>query len=113
MKLACSILLCNSFNFFQLLTKGPFSVKALRNLLYEHCYGSHMDHEHDKNLLRAILKSCINDEAILTNRYHFCAASEYFLPNKIIWQDFVEFIKVNNAFSYAFCFLIILILKKT
>ncbi len=49
---------------------------------------------HDRNLLATILKNCINEKAVTSNRYRFSVAvTDFFVPNKTLYKDYIEFIK--------------------
>merc|ERR1719445_688931 len=68
--------------------------QGLRELL-GHCgYGNLFMDPHDRTLLETILEGCINEKSVSTNRYRFCVAvSDFFVPNKTLYKDYIEFIK--------------------
>ena len=65
--------------------------------LLGHCaYANSFMDVHDRTLLETILDGCINEKAVSTNRYRFCVAvNDFFVPNKTLYKDYIEFIKVS------------------
>ena len=74
--------------------------QGLRELL-GHCgYGNLFMDPHDRTLLETILDGCINEKSVSTNRYRFCVAvNDFFVPNKTLYKDYIEFIKALPSTS--------------
>ena len=69
--------------------------------LLGHCgYANLFMDTHDRALLETILDCCINEKAVSTNRYRFCVAvNDFFVPNKTLYKDYIEFIKALPSSS--------------
>ena len=55
-----------------------------------------VDDSQDRKLLEILLETCINEDVLTTNRYKFSGSNDYFVPNKTLYRDYVEFLKVSN-----------------
>lgn len=84
--------------FFQVLTRETtsFSVLSLQELICFCCYGNSLENEQDIRLLNSVLLSCLNEKSISTNRFRFSSSPDFFVPNKTLYKDFIEFIKVSE-----------------
>lgn len=82
-------------SFQNLLEEDNFSVKALREIVCHCCYGIKLESFETRRLIDSISKSCLNEEAIDTNRFRFSNSPDYYVPNKTLYKDYIEFIKVN------------------
>ena len=67
---------------------------GLTELLEESTYFNIFQDPQDRALLRALLHNCINEKVLTTNRYKFSASADFFVPNKTLYRDYVEFVKV-------------------
>ena len=75
--------------------------EGLMELLGHCAYSNSFLDLHDKALLETILANCINEKAVTSNRYRFSVAmSDFFVPNKTLYKDYIEFIKVNRHQTY-------------
>lgn len=70
-----------------------FSVSAMREIIGECVYELKSSDKEVRRLLNAVVKSCLNDKVFSTNRYRFSASQEFFVPNKTLYKDYLEFIK--------------------
>lgn len=71
----------------------PF--EGLVDLLGDCAYANSFSDDHDRELLAYILSNCVNEKAVTTNRYRFSVtATDFFVPNKTLFKDYIEFIKV-------------------
>ena len=68
---------------------------GLTELLEESTYFNIFQDPQDKALLKALLHNSINEKVLTTNRYKFSASADFFVPNKTLYRDYVEFVKVN------------------
>lgn len=82
-------------HFLEVMAKefDPMPFEALVILLTQCCYFNAFFDGHDRRILKAVLESCINESAVSTNRYRFSSASDFFVPNKTLYKDYIEFIK--------------------
>ena len=69
---------------------------GLTELLEESTYFNIFQDPQDKALLKALLHNSINEKVLTTNRYKFSASADFFVPNKTLYRDYVEFVKVND-----------------
>ena len=69
---------------------------GLTQLLEESTYFNIFQDPQDKALLKALLHNSINEKVLTTNRYKFSASADFFVPNKTLYRDYVEFVKVND-----------------
>lgn len=69
--------------------------EGLLELLGDCAYLNKFTDSHDRALLWTIMKNCINENAVTSNRYRFSVAvNDFFVPNKTLYKDYIEFIKV-------------------
>lgn len=68
---------------------------GLTELLEESTYFNIFQDPQDKALLKALLHNSINEKVLTTNRYKFSASADFFVPNKTLYRDYVEFVKVK------------------
>ena len=47
----------------------------------------------DRRLLDCLIDVCVNESVLNTNRYKFSASAEFFVPNKTLYKDYLEFLK--------------------
>ena len=82
----------------QMINKEFDSVQfpGLTELLEESTYFNIFQDPQDKALLKALLHNSINEKVLTTNRYKFSASADFFVPNKTLYRDYVEFVKVND-----------------
>jgi hypothetical protein len=74
----------------------PIPFDGLIDLLGDCGYANAFKDLHDRRLLASILDNCINEKAVSTNRYRFSStATDFFVPNKTLFKDYIEFIKVR------------------
>ena len=66
---------------------------GLTELLEESTYFNIFQDPQDKALLKALLHNSINEKVLTTNRYKFSASADFFVPNKTLYRDYVEFVK--------------------
>lgn len=70
--------------------------EGLIELLSDCAYVNSFTDLHDRALLNTILNNCINEKAVTSNRYRFSVAvNDFFVPNKTLYKDYIEFIKVR------------------
>ena len=47
----------------------------------------------DRRLLDCLIDVCVNESVLNLNRYKFSASAEFFVPNKTLYKDYLEFLK--------------------
>ncbi len=82
-------------HFLELISRefDPIPFEGLIDLVGDCGYANSFMDSHDRHLLAVILDNCINEKAVTTNRYRFSSASDFFVPNKTLYKDYIEFIK--------------------
>ena len=70
----------------------PFA--GLVELLENSTYFNVFEDTQDRTLLLNMLHTCINEKVLTTNRYKFSAHPDFYVPNKTLYRDYVEFVKV-------------------
>ncbi len=88
-------------HFLELISRefDPIPFEGLIDLIGDCGYANHFMTAHDRELLAVVLDDCINEKAVSTNRYRFSSASDFFVPNKTLYKDYIEFIKSLPAKS--------------
>jgi dynein heavy chain len=62
--------------------------------LINHCNLSHrIKDAQDRALLEILLEDILNQNLLTVNRYKLSSSSKFFVPNKILYVDYVEFVK--------------------
>ena len=72
-----------------------FSTESCQELVNEYGYQLVTSDVQDAQLISYLLKTCINEKVIGHSKYRFSQSQEYFVPNKTLHKDFIEFIKVE------------------
>ena len=87
--------LAMSVYYLEMINKEFESVQfpGLTELLEESTYFNIFQDPQDKALLKALLHNSINEKVLTTNRYKFSASADFFVPNKTLYRDYVEFVK--------------------
>ena len=75
------------------------SFPGLIELLEDSTYFNIFEDYQDRELLRTLLNKCINEKVLTTNRYKFSASNDFFVPNKTLYRDYVEFVKVSSKLN--------------
>jgi hypothetical protein len=75
---------------------------GLTELLEESTYFNIFQDPQDRALLRALLHNCINEKVLTTNRYKFSTSADFFVPNKTLYRDYVEFVKVIITYKFLY-----------
>ena len=68
---------------------------GLTELLEESTYFNIFQDPQDRALLKTLLHNSINEKVLTTNRYKFSSSADFFVPNKTLYRDYVEFVKVT------------------
>ena len=68
---------------------------GLTELLQESTYFNIFQDPQDRTLLKTLLHNSINEKVLTTNRYKFSNSADFFVPNKTLYRDYVEFVKVT------------------
>ena len=69
---------------------------GLTELLEESTYFNIFQDPQDRTLLKTLLHNSVNEKVLTTNRYKFSNSAEFFVPNKTLYRDYVEFVKVSS-----------------
>ena len=85
---------------------------GLTELLEESTYFNIFQDPQDRALLKTLLHNSINEKVLTTNRYKFSSSADFFVPNKTLYRDYVEFVKVAIDYSiHQACIILLMILS--